>query len=486
MFLISMLTVSSYLFNRMTAWQGNVKHFYLFASNLLLLFMVMLYINFNTFSNSFQFNFELFNSLNPFGLGNSDMSNGLLFGIDGLSLTFMLLTVLLMPLTLLGNWYNINFNSNLYYTLVLAIGLVMLLNFWALDYISFYILFEATLPLLFILIHMYGSSDSERASFYVLMFTTSGSLFMTLSMVVISIVLNTTNFINHNLFVLSLDLQTIIWLGLFIAIMVKTPLFPMHVWLPVVHSESPLAGSMMLAGLILKLALYAITRLLLPTLCEAQMLYTPMMYIISLLTMMLTSLATLRQIDTKVIIAYSSMSHMGIAMLGVCSNTSLGIYGSMVLGVAHGFVSPALFLIVGGMLYDRYHMRIVNYYKGLTNYMPQLATYIIMLSFANIGTPLTGNFTGEFLSLQGGFIRNPIMGGICCMSVTLAAMYQLKTTNRLTGGTSSMYMHRTNDVTMREKFIMNMLMMSTLIIGICPQIMYNLLYWTVNNYIYIM
>lgn len=117
--------------------------------------------------------------------------------------------------------------------------------------------------------------------------------------------------------------------------------------------------------------------------------------------------------------------------------------------------------------------------------MPQLATYIIILSFANIGTPLTGNFTGEFLSLQGGFIRNPIIGGISCISVLLAAIYQLKLTNKLTGGISSIYMHRTNDVTIREKFIMNILIISTLIIGICPQIMYNLLYWTVNNYIYI-
>jgi len=233
---------------------------------------------------------------------------------------------------------------------------------------------------------------------------------------------------------------------------------------------------MILAGLILKLALYAILRLLLPLLCEAQILYTPMIYIISLLTIILTSLATLRQIDLKVIIAYSSISHMGIAILGVCSNTSLGIYGSIVLGVAHGFVSPALFLIVGGILYDRYHIRIVNYYKGLTTYMPQLATYIVIFSFANIGTPLTGNFTGEFLSLQGGFIRNPIIGGISCISVLLAAIYQLKLTNRLTGGTSSIYMHRTNDVTIREKFIMNILIVSTLILGLCPQIMYNLLY----------
>ncbi|ODV93098.1 hypothetical protein PACTADRAFT_19044 [Pachysolen tannophilus NRRL Y-2460] len=297
------------------------------------------------------------------------------------------------------------------------------------DLISFYILFESTLAPLFILIGIYGANNKDKAAYYVLIYTLASSLFMLLSIVLYNIILNTTDYTYINSIVISTELQ--------------------------IHSESPLGGSILLAGVILKLAIYGIIRLLLSNLSEITISYTPIVYIIAIITLIYSSLITLKQTDLKVIIAYSSISHLAICILGIFANNLIGINGSLILCIAHGFVSPALFILVGGILYDRFHNRLINYYQGLSSYMPIFSIYLVIFSFCNTGTPLSGNFVGEFLSITGAVIRHPLIGSFGIASVLLSACYQMKLTNKLTGGVYSTYLNITNDMTNRELFLLN-------------------------------
>lgn len=401
---------------------------------------------------------------------------------DGIADVLILLTAYLVPLAIISNWNNIR--SSLYFELVLNLGIILLINFMCQDMTSFYVYFEASLAPLFILIGLYGAANKDKAADYILIYTLFSSLFMLLGIALYEVILNNTDYQATSLLVLSIDLQCILFLAISIGIAVKTPLAPLHTWLPVVHSESPLAGSILLAGVILKLAVYAIIRLILPTLSDASILYTPFIYILCLITIIYTSIITLRQTDLKVIIAYSSISHMAVCILGIFSNTVTGITGSLVLSLAHGFVSPALFIVVGGILYDRYHNRLIHYYQGLISYMPILSIYLIILSFCNVGTPLSINFIGELLSLSGAINKAPILGSIAAISVLLSACYQLKLTNRLTGGVKTPYIKLTADCTYRESLLMFTLIIPTIFFGIFPSWMTDLI-WDAPSLLYI-
>lgn len=400
---------------------------------------------------------------------------------DGIADILIILTAYLIPLAIISNWNTIN--NILYYELVLNLGIILLLNFICQDMTSFYIYFEASLAPLFIMIGIYGAANKDKASDYILIYTLFSSLFMLLAIALYEVLLDNTDYQATSLLVLSVDLQCILFLAISIGIAVKTPLAPVHTWLPVVHSESPLAGSILLAGVILKLAVYAIIRLILPTLSDAVVLYTPLVYVLCVITIIYTSIITLRQTDLKVIIAYSSISHMAVCILGVLSNNLIGISGSLVLSVAHGFVSPGLFIIVGGILYDRYHNRLIYYYQGLISYMPLLAIYFIILSFCNTGTPLSVNFIGELLSLTGAISRAPILGAIATLSVLLSASYQMKLTNRLTGGVKTPYISLTADCTYRETILMYALIIPTIFLGIIPNPILNMV-WESSYLIY--
>ena len=339
---------------------------------------------------------------------------------------------------------------------------------------------------LFVLIGIFGANNKEKAAYYILIFTFTSSLFMLLSIIVTTYIINNTSYLIYTQLILSLDLQILLWIGIMLGILVKTPLFPFHVWLPVVHSESPLAGSIILAGIILKLTVYLIIRWLLPFLAEASIIFNPTIYVICILTIIYTSLITLVQIDLKVIIAYSSISHMAVCIIGVFANNLLGIEGSYILSLSHGFISPGLFIAVGGILYDRYHTRILMYYQGLLSFMPVFALYLLILSFANIGTPLSGNFIGEFLSLTGAFQRSPIFTTLCTFSILLSACYQMKLTSRLTGGIKSPYIKVTKDLNNRESILMLSTILPCLLIGIYPMFILKGLYTNISNVIYVL
>lgn len=408
---------------------------------------------------------------------------GVYYTTDGIADTLILLTLYLLPISILSNWNNIN--NSLYFELVLYTGLIMIMNFMCQDMTSFYIFFEASLAPLFILIGIYGASNKDKAADYILIYTLLSSLFMLLAIGLYHYLLGSTDYQTTSLVVLSIDLQCILFLAISIGIAVKTPLVPVHTWLPVVHSESPLAGSILLAGVLLKLAIYGIIRLMLPNLSDASLLFTPLIYIIAIITIIYTSIITLRQTDLKVIIAYSSISHMAVCILGIFSNTLLGLNGSLILSLAHGFVSPALFIIVGGILYDRYHNRLIYYYQGLITYMPILSFYLIFLSFCNIGAPLSINFIGELLSLTGAISRAPILGSLAAISVLLSASYQMKLTNRLTGGVKIPFIKLTSDVTSREQVLLISLIIPTIIFGIWPSYISNMLEWDLSKLLYL-
>lgn len=453
-----------------TVWPKIVKQASLIFSILSLYIVIAWWYQYETSQNGFQLISPVYN---------------ISLGLDGVSLWLVLLTVIIIPISLLSNWNSIKIGVGKYNILILLLGIILLVNYLCIDLLSFYIFFEASLVPLFVLIGIYGANNKEKAAYYVLIFTFTSSLFLLLSIVVTTYMINTTSCLIYSQFVLSLDLQILLWIGIMIGILVKTPLFPFHVWLPVVHSESPLGGSIILAGLILKLTVYLIIRWILPFLAEASVIFYPTVFIICVLTIIYTSLTTLAQIDLKVIIAYSSISHMGVCIIGVFANNVLGIEGSYLLSLSHGFISPGLFIAVGGILYDRYHTRILMYYQGLLSFMPVFALYLLVLSFANIGTPLSGNFLGEFLSLSGAFQRSPIFTTLASFSILLSATYQMKLTSRLTGGIKSPYLKVTKDLTNRESILMLSTILPCLLIGVYPIFILKSLYFNLSNVIYL-
>lgn len=412
--------------------------------------------------------------------------HNILLGLDSISLYLIVLTAIIIPISLLSNWNSIKNNIATFNILILLLAILLLINYLCIDLLSFYIFFEATLMPLFVLIGIFGANNKEKAAYYILIFTFTSSLFMLLSIIVTTYIINNTSYLIYTQLILSLDLQILLWIGIMLGILVKTPLFPFHVWLPVVHSESPLAGSIILAGIILKLTVYLIIRWLLPFLAEASIIFNPTIYVICILTIIYTSLITLVQIDLKVIIAYSSISHMAVCIIGVFANNLLGIEGSYMLSLSHGFISPGLFIAVGGILYDRYHTRILMYYQGLLSFMPVFALYFLILSFANIGTPLSGNFIGEFLSLTGAFQRSPIFTTLCTFSILLSACYQMKLSSRLTGGIKSPYIKVTKDLNNRESILMLSTILPCLLIGIYPMFILKGLYTNISNVIYVL
>jgi len=359
----------------------------------------------------------------------------------------------------------------MYIVIILLLETLLLAVFFiVLDVFLFYISFESILPPLFLLIGLYGSSNKVRASFYLFLYTLLGSLFLLLSILSIYSIMGTTDY--YALFRLNFDYITQLYLfyGIFIAFAVKTPTIFLNTWLLKAHVESPLSGSIILAGIVLKLSLYGILRLILPILPKASINYTYIIYIIGLITIIYASISTLRTIDIKELIAYSSVSHAAVYLLGVFSNTIQGIEGGILLGIAHGFVSSGLFICAGGVLYDRSSTRLITYYRGVAQIMPLFCILFFILCLSNAGTPLSLNFLGEFLSLYGTFERLPLLGALSSTSIIFSAAYTIYMFNRIAfGGKLSKYF-KTNmpDLNKREFIILILLVILTVLFGIYP------------------
>jgi NADH-ubiquinone oxidoreductase chain 4 len=407
-------------------------------------------------------------------------------GIDGISIYFVLLTSILTPLVLLSNWHSISHNIKSYIIIILLLETLLLAVFLALNIFLFYVFFESILIPLFILIGVYGSNNKVRASFYLFLYTLLGSLFLLLSILFMLTLIGATDF--DVLFKTNLNYTTqlILFYGIFIAFAVKTPVIFLNTWLLKAHVESPLGGSIILAGVVLKLSLYGVLRLILPIIPKASINYTYIVYVIGVITIIYASISTLRTIDIKELIAYSSVSHAAVYLLGVFSNTIQGIEGGIILGLGHGFVSSGLFICVGGILYDRSHTRLITIYRGIAHVMPLFSILFFILCLSNAGTPLSLNFIGEFLSLYGIFERLPLLGVFASSSIVLSAAYTIYMFNRIVFGGKYSKLFKVNilDLSKREFFILFILVLFTVILGIYPAPIIDGLNYYVSSLIY--
>ena len=458
---------------------ANIKHIKviaLFTSIVNLLISLVIFIMFDFSINQFQFVQE-YHQISYFDL---------YLGLDGLSIYFVLLTTIITPVALLSNWNSINHNVRSYVIIILLLETLLLAVFLVLDILLFYIFLESILPPLLILIGLFGSSNKVRASFYLFLYTLFGSLFLLLSILTMSSIMGTTDFDALYKTNFNYSTQLFLFYGIFIAFAVKTPTIFLNTWLLKAHVESPLGGSIILAAIVLKLSLYGIFRLILPLLPKASMDYTYIIYLIGVITIFYASFSTLRTIDVKELIAYSSVSHAAVYLIGVFSNTIQGIEGGIALGLAHGFVSSGLFICVGGVLYDRSGTRSISLYRGVAQVMPLFSILFFILCLGNAGTPLTLNFVGEFLSLYGTFERLPLLGALASSSIVLSAAYTIYMFNRIAfgGSFSKFFEANINDINKREFFILLTLVVFTVVLGVYPAPVLDGLHYSVSSLIY--
>lgn len=447
------------------------------TTSIINLFISMIvFILFNNSSNQFQFVQESYNI----------SSFDFYLGVDGISIYFVLLTTIIIPIALLSNWESISENVVSYIIIILLLETLLLAVFLVLDILLFYIFFESILPPLFLLIGLFGSSNRVKASFYLFLYTLLGSLFLLLSILTMSSIMGTTDFDALYKTNFNYTTQLFLFYGIFIAFAVKTPTIFLNTWLLKAHVESPLGGSIILAGIVLKLSLYGILRLILPILPKAYIHFTSVIYVIGVITIIYASFSTLRTIDIKELIAYSSVSHAAVYLLGVFSNTVQGIEGGILLGLAHGFVSSGLFICVGGVLYDRSSTRLITFYRGIVQVMPLFSILFFILCLANAGTPLSLNFIGEFMSLYGTFERHPLLGAFASSSIIFSAAYTIYMFNRIAfgGSYSKFFKFNIPDLRLREFVILFALVLLTVVFGIYPAPILDGLHYSVSLLIY--
>ena len=453
-----------------------IKTIALTTSIINLIVSLVIFILFDFSSNQFQFVQE-YHEISSFDF---------YLGLDGLSIYFVLLTTIITPIALLSNWNSINENVRSFVIIILLLESLLLAVFLVLDILLFYIFFESILPPLFILIGLFGSSNKVRASFYLFLYTLFGSLFLLLSILAMSSIMGTTDFDALYKTNFNYSTQLFLFYGIFIAFAVKTPTIFLNTWLLKAHVESPISGSIILAAIVLKLSLYGIFRLILPLLPKASLDYTYIIYLIGVITIIYASFSTLRTIDIKELIAYSSVSHAAVYLIGVFSNTIQGIEGGIALGLAHGFVSSGLFICAGGVLYDRSGTRLISFYRGIAQIMPLFSILFFILSLGNCGVPLTLNFVGEFMSLYGVFERLPLLGVFASSSIVFSAAYTIYMFNRIAfgGSFSKFFEANISDVNKREFFILLTLVIFTVVLGVYPAPILDGLHYSISSLIY--
>jgi proton-translocating NADH-quinone oxidoreductase chain M len=353
-------------------------------------------------------------------------------GLDGISLFFVLLTTFLIPICLLCN-QSTHFMKE--YTLVfLAIEALMLAVFCMLDLLVFYVFFESVLIPMFLIIGIWGSRQRKiQASYHFFLYTLIGSVLMLLGILLVVFQTGSTDLQILYSTEFSERRQIVLWLSFFASFAVKVPMVPVHLWLPFAHVEAPTAGSVLLAGILLKLGTYGFLRFSIPLFPCATVYFTPLIMTLSVVAILYTSLTTLRQIDLKQIIAYSSVAHMNCTTIGLFSNTLQGIEGSLLLMLSHGLVSSALFLCVGA-LYDRHKTRLVHYYSGLVTTMPLFSILFLIMTLANMGLPGTSSFVGELCIFAGAFQNNTLLATCAALGMILGAAYSLWLFNRVVFG----------------------------------------------------
>ena len=452
----------------------NSKYVALFVSFANFLISIYLWYLFDNSTSEFQF------------IENKQWLKGFVnytIGIDGISILFILLTTLITPLCIISIINSITSRVKEFLIAILVMESLMIGVFCSLDLIIFYLFFEGGLIPMFLIIGIWGGERRVYSAFKFFLFTLLGSILMLIAIITIYWTAGTTDVIQ--LYELGIDLkyQNLLWLAFFSSFAVKTPMWPVHTWLPDAHVEAPTAGSVVLAAILLKLAGYAFIRFSLGLFPIASDFFTPLIYFLSLIAIVFISLVALMQDDMKKLIAYSSVAHMGFVTLGIFTLTQQGIEGSIIQMISHGFVSAALFVCVG-VLYDRSHSRMISTYGGVVSIMPKFSIVFMIFTLAAIGLPGTSGFIGEFLILVGAFQKSFLVAAIASLGVILAAAYMLWLYKRVVfGNLINKKLLKMPDLNKSEIFILWSLVIPTVFFGFYPEPLINTVEVSVNNLI---
>ena len=389
-------------------------------------------------------------------------------GVDGISMLFVILTTFLMPLCILASWESIEKRVKEYMIAFLVLETLMIGVFVALDLMLFYLFFEAGLIPMFIIIGVWGGKRRIYASFKFFLYTLLGSVLMLVAMMSMWWHAGTTDIPTLMATKFPVDMQWWLWLAFFASFAVKMPMWPVHTWLPDAHVEAPTAGSVILAGILLKMGGYGFLRFSLPMFPIASAELAPLVFALSVIAIIYTSLVALAQEDMKKLIAYSSVAHMGYVTMGIFTFTHQGVDGAIFQMLSHGIVSAALFLCVG-VIYDRVHTREISAYGGLVDRMPMYAFCFMVFTMANVGLPGTSGFIGEFLTLLGAFKANTWVAFFATTGVILSAAYALYLYRRVVfGALEKSSLKSITDMTPREIAIMAPLVILTIVFGFYP------------------
>ena len=404
-------------------------------------------------------------------------------GIDGISILFIVLTTLITPLCIISVNQSINTKLKEFLIAILVMESLMIGVFCSLDFVIFYLFFEGGLIPMFLIIGIWGGTRRVYSAFKFFLFTLLGSVLMLVAIISIYWITGTTDIVELNNLGVDVKYQNLLWLAFFSSFAVKTPMWPFHTWLPDAHVEAPTAGSVLLAAILLKMAGYGFIRFSIGLFPIASENFVPLIYTLSLIAIVYTSLVALMQDDMKKLIAYSSVAHMGFVTLGIFTMTQQGLEGSIVQMISHGLVSAALFLCVG-VVYDRMHSRLIITYGGLVSPMPKYAILFMVFTLAAVGLPGTSGFVGEFLILMGAFQKSFLVAAIASLGVILGAAYMLWLYKRVIfGELINKDLLKMLDLNKSEIFILISLAIPVLFFGFYPEPLLNTIELSISNLI---
>ena len=389
-------------------------------------------------------------------------------GVDGISILFVLLTAFLLPICIVASWKSIQTRVVEYMVAFLVLETLVIGVFTSLDLFLFYIFFEGTLVPMFLIIGIWGGANRIYAAYKFFLYTLAGSVLMLLAMLWMAHTTGTTSIPELKQYAFDPAVQPILWLAFFASFAVKMPMWPVHTWLPDAHVQAPTAGSVILAGILLKLGGYGFILFNIPMFPQASQMFTPLVFALSVIAIVYTSLVAFRQTDIKKLIAYSSVAHMGFVTMGIFAGNDTGVQGAVFQMLSHGLISGALFLCVG-VVYDRMHTREIAFYGGLTARMPWYAAIFLMFTMANVGLPGTSGFIGEVLTMTGAYQASTWTALIAASGVIFSAVYALTLfRNVMYGEITNPALQTITDIDKRELLIFVPLIVGTIGLGLYP------------------